>query len=210
MRGMLLLVLAVAMAGGCASAPPPVAGPSGPVTDPLQPGDMVRLDIWREPELTGEFQVDQRGYVTLPKLGPVATADRSPVELETVIREGLERYLRNPSIQVVLLRRVNILGQVGQPGLYPVDPTMTVADALAAAGGSLPNAAADRVEVIRGDQRIATRVTQRTRIADLGIRSGDQLYVPERGWWSRNMGVVATVAATVVSGTISLIIAFSN
>ena len=177
---------------------------------PLRSGDVVRLRIWREPELSGDFVIDERGSVVLPKIGTVVAVDYTPAELEAHVLEEYERYLRNPSIEIVLLRRINILGAVRSPGLYPVDPTMSLRDALALAGGVLGDGRQDRVELVRGDTRLVTNVTGRTRIADLGIQSGDQLYVPERTWFSRNAGVIATVASTVISATVSLIIAFSR
>jgi protein involved in polysaccharide export with SLBB domain len=176
----------------------------------LRPGDVIRLRIWREPDLSGEYPLDREGVVVLPKIGAVSAVDHTPAELEALVREEYARYLRNPSIEIVLLRRVNILGAVRSPGLYPVDPTMTLTDALAMAGGVLANGRQDRVELFRGDHRLVTEVTGQMRIQDLGLRSGDQLYVPERVWLSRNAGVIATVVSTVISATVSLIIAFSR
>ncbi len=177
---------------------------------PLQPGDVIRLRIWREPDLSGEFALDREGVVVLPRIGTVVAAEHTPRQLEELLREEYSRYLRNPSIEIVLLRRINILGAVRAPGLYPLDPTMTLADALALAGGVLPDGRQDRIEVFRGEHRLVTPVTGQMRIEDLGIRSGDQLYVPERRWVSRNAGLIATVTSTVISATVSLIIAFSR
>lgn len=209
-----LVILAAGCGGG--SAGPGVAAPAP--LDPaeaeralaLQPGDVIRLRIWREPQLSGEYVVDADRVATLPKIGPVEVSGLGPAALEAAIRDGYGRYLRNPSIEITLLRRINILGSVRAPGLYPVDPTMTLRDAVAMAGGVLPAGRQDRVELVRGDQRLVTQVTGDTRIVDLGVRSGDQIYVPERPWLSRNAGIVATVASTVISATVSLIIAFSR
>lgn len=209
-----LVILAAGCGGG--SAGPGVAAPAP--LDPaeaeralaLQPGDVIRLRIWREPQLSGEYVVDADGVATLPKIGPVEVSGLGPAALEAAIRDGYGQYLRNPSIEITLLRRINILGSVRAPGLYPVDPTMTLRDAVAMAGGVLPAGRQDRVELVRGDQRLVTQVTGDTRIVDLGVRSGDQIYVPERPWLSRNAGIVATVASTVISATVSLIIAFSR
>lgn len=211
----LLLILAAGCGGGATAGPGTVAPAA---VDPaeaeralaLQPGDVIRLRIWREPQLTGEYIVDERGVATLPKIGPVEVSGLGPAALEAAIREGYARYLRNPSIEITLLRRINILGSVRAPGLYPVDPTMTLRDAVAMAGGVLPTGRQDQVELVRADQRLVTQVTGDTRIVDLGVRSGDQIYVPERPWLSRNAGIVATVASTVISATVSLIIAFSR
>lgn len=216
------LLFGVALLAGCggrgAPAEPAPGGAaawtngaaSAAVDPPLQPGDVIRLRIWREPDLSGEFALDREGMVVLPRLGAIRAADHTPEELETLLREQYGRYLRNPSIEIVLLRRINILGAVRAPGLYPLDPTMTLADALALAGGVLPDGRQDQIELFRGQHRLVTQVTGQMRVEDLGVRSGDQIYVPERRWISRNAGIIATVASTVISATVSLIIAFSR
>ena len=210
--GAVLMVMAVGACGGggqAVPAPTPAelaARPDSQYT--LLPGDVIRLRIWREPDLSGEFPVAEDGTVTFPKIGAVKATDFTPVALEETVLERYGHYLRNPSIEIVPLRRINILGAVRAPGLYPVDPTMTLRDAVAMAGGVTPNGRHDRVELIRGDMRLYTEVRGETRITDLGIRSGDQIYVPERAWMSRNAGIVATVASTIVSAAVALIIAF--
>jgi polysaccharide biosynthesis/export protein len=216
----LFLSLAVGACGGATPPPEPAAPAPGwsgsaaplPVAEepPLQPGDVIRLRIWREPDLSGEFALDRDGVVVLPRIGAITAAQYTPQQLEALLRGEYARYLRNPSIEIVLLRRINILGAVRAPGLYPLDPTMTLTDALALAGGVLPDGRQDQVQVFRGEHRLVTQVTGQMRIEDLGIRSGDQLYVPERRWINRNAGIIATVASTVISATVSLIIAFSK
>lgn len=209
-----LMLLVAGCGGGSGNLPDagaaPVPGPVEVEAAPLRPGDVIRLSIWREPELSGEFVIDRSGAVVLPKIGPTAAADFSPDSLEAHLRQEYDRYLRNPSIEIVFLRRINILGAVRSPGLFSVDPTMSLRDVLALAGGVLSNGQQDRIELVRGETRLVTNVSGDTRIADLGLRSGDQLYVPERTWLSRNAGVIATVASTVISATVSLIIAFNS
>src|SRR5882762_9736702 len=107
-----------------------------PLRYTLRPGDIVRLRIWREPDLSGDFPVDEFGRVNLPLVGTY------PVESET--RESLEKKLnaayrgsvQNLSMDVIIFRRIPVVGAVRTPGLYPVEATMTVADAIALAGGS--------------------------------------------------------------------------
>ena len=207
-----LLVVGMLLVGGCGSgaveSPAPTTTAVTQSEYPLLPGDIIRLRIWREPDLSGEFPVNETGTVTFPKIGQVATTGLTLVELEARVLERYEHYLRNPSIEIVPLRRINILGAVRAPGLYPVDPTMTLRDAVAMAGGVTPNGRQDRVELIRGETRLVTEVRGDTRITDLGVRSGDQVYVPERTWIARNAGLVATVASSILSATVALIIAF--
>jgi len=169
----------------------------------LLPGDIVRLQIWREPDLSGEFPVDHTGTVTFPKIGPLRVSDETAESLKARLVAAFQEVLRNPSIEVVHLRRVNVLGAVRTPGLYPVDPTMTIADAVALAGGATPEGNRREIELLRGGERIAVKLADVVRIADLPLRSGDQLFVPERSWIARNPGVLAAS----LSASVSLIIA---
>lgn len=181
---------------------PPAGGEKMAAADLLRPGDVIRLRIWREPDLSGEFLVDENGVVVFPKLGPYTVTNDSPEALKARLIAAYQRYLRNPSIDVVLLRRVTILGEVRSPGAYQVDPTMTLADAIALAGGSTSRGNANDIELYRNGVRLETRFDQRTRIGDTPIQSGDYIYVPERSWLRRNSGV-----ATMISTGVSLFIA---
>lgn len=172
-------------------------------TKSIRPGDVVRLRIWREPDMSGEFPVDESGTVVFPRVGEYQVLDDTPESLSERLQADYRQYLVNPSIEVTVLRRVRIIGAVNKPGLIQVDPTVTIADALALAGGSTPIGDPDKIQIIRDDQRIAVAISQSTRIADSPIQSGDQIYVPERSWVSRNAGVVAAG----ITGTVSLIIA---
>lgn len=196
----LLLTAALLLAGGAQ------AQQAAPDSSParLQPGDVLRLAIWREEDLSGDFEIDEHGTAVLPKLGPLQVTTTDPEALKAQILEAYGRYLRNPSIKVTFLRRFTVLGAVMKPGVYSVDPTMTVADAVAMAGGAAPDGRKDRVEVRRGGVRVASQLTNATRIADSPIRSGDELYVPERSWVSRNTALVTTA----ISVAASLLIAF--
>jgi protein involved in polysaccharide export with SLBB domain len=113
------------------------------------------------------------------------------------------QYLKEPAIEVTFLRRVTILGAVNRPGIYPVDPTMTVHDAFALAGGTLPNGNPKHFELRRGGKSVDVDFSQDTPIGRTAIRSGDELYVPERSWFSRNgvyvIGGIITATAIVVS-----------
>lgn len=172
-------------------------------TQTLRPGDIVRLRIWREPDMSGEFTVDEAGMVVFPRVGEYRVMDDTPETLAARLVADYRQYLVNPSIEVTVLRRVRIIGAVNNPGLFPVDPTVTVADALALAGGATLNGDPDKIRIIRDGVEIAVDIRANTRIADSPIRSGDQIYVPERSWVARNSGVVAAA----ITGTVSLIIA---
>ena len=82
---------------------------------------------------------------------------------------------------------------------------MTVADAIALAGGVTPLGNADKIELRRGDgTKLFAKLESRTRIVDSPIHSGDQIYVRERNWLSRNPGVISAGVSAVLSLTIAL------
>ena len=172
-------------------------------------GDVVKLWVWREEELSGEFLVPENGIVVFPKIGPQKVTDKPMAQLRDALVAEFQKYLRNPSIEISFLRRVNILGAVRKAGVYTLDPTMTVAMAVAMAEGTTEHGRGDRVILIRDGERLVTDIDQKTKIGDLPIRSGDQLFVPERSWVSRNTGLVAA-AVTGVFSVISVLIAVSQ
>jgi protein involved in polysaccharide export with SLBB domain len=172
--------------------------------DAVRPGDKVRLKIWREPDLSGDFDVDESGQVLLPKIGPFDVGSLSADSAKRAIVTSYAALLRNPTIDVLILRRINVLGAVRTPGLYPVDPTMTVADVLALAGGPSPDGKPDQVRLLRNGQPLTVRLNAGTRISETPIRGGDQLYVPQRGWVSRNAGLVIGTALGITGIVIRL------
>lgn len=169
----------------------------------IRAGDVIRLSIWREPDMSGEFLVNEEGVVVFPRLGEMNVLGETPETLKAKLLEGYLRFLRNPSIEIVVLRRVRIMGSVHRPGLYTVDPTISIADALAMAGGATPQGNQKEITILREGEELRTVVTGNTIIAESPIRSGDVIFVPERGWIARNPGVVAAL----IGGSISLIIA---
>jgi len=169
----------------------------------LHPGDLLRVSIWREADLSGDFQVDESGSVTLPMLGVRRVANMPMSQLrEGLMREYLQQ-LRNPSITIVPLRRVNILGEVSRPGLYPVDPTVTLLGALALAGGANDEGDLERITLTRAGTSVRQRLSMSESLDQLDVRSGDQIVVQRRSWGSRN-------SATVVASLVSLISALTT
>jgi polysaccharide export outer membrane protein len=174
--------------------------------DLLRPGDVLKLKVWREPEWSGEYAVDESGVAVLPRLGAIRVTTMSPDSLRQFLVDSLGRFLRNPSIEVIPLRRIQILGAVRTPGLYPVPATVSVGDAVALAGGATPDGKSDRVVLRRNGKRLQIHLTQDTRLADTPIRTGDELFVPQRSWVSRNVGLVAAGLSATTSLVVALIL----
>ena len=193
--------VALLMLAGCSStASPPASGPPLEASHGLLPGDAVRVQVWREGNLSGTFAVDDRGIVTLPLLGEREVLGLDPAALRDTLLSEYKVYLQNPSIEVTILRRVNILGEVRSPGLYPVDTTISLADALALAGGITPIADPNKIQLVRDNEVVAEGVDQTAMIGASDIRSGDQIVVGQKSWLARNSAVVlgSLIAATAI------------
>lgn len=164
----------------------------------LRPGDVVKLVVWREDDITGEYPVDRNGILVVPKLGSYDVRGETPESLRARLLEDFSVYLKDPSVDVIVLRRVKVLGAVHRPGLFTVDPTMALGDALALAGGVHSLGRRDRIRLVRDGRVLLADLTEDVRLAELPLQSGDEIYVPEKGWLARNVGlVVGSVTATV-------------
>lgn len=186
----------------CSSSPPPSTAPAegGELNLGLRPGDAVQVRVWREEDLSGTFTVDDRGVVTLPLLGDRQVAGLHPAELRDNVLTDYREYLQNPSIEITVLRRINILGAVNEPGLYPVDATISLSEALGLAGGISSSGNEDDIRVIRDGRTIHRALEQTTLVGTVDIRSGDQVVVGEKGWLARNPGALlgSLLGATAV------------
>jgi len=165
----------------------------------VRPGDLIRLKIWREPEMSGDVTVDEQGVATLPRIGALRVSGVRADSLKRLLVRSYAKYLRDPSVDITVLRRVTVLGAVRTPNVYHIEPTMTVADALALAGGATPEGKQDQVELRRRGDAVAVKLSRGVRLRDTPIRSGDELYVPQRSWFSRNAGLVLGGVGTAVS-----------
>lgn len=170
-----------------------------------QPGDKVRLKIYREPDLSGEFVVPEDGVVSFPKIGEVHVNQLTTDSLRALLVEQYSHSLRDPSIEVTVLRRVDVIGSVRNPGFYYADPTVTVKGALALAGGVTPEGNKNKVELLRDNKRTSIGLSSQATLADSPVQSGDQVSAPERSWLSRNTALVvsgitglAVVAVTII------------
>jgi protein involved in polysaccharide export with SLBB domain len=196
-----LLALAPGTPRAVLSAQTNVPGPgsAGDSAAVVHPGDVIRLKIWREPEMSGDVAVDEAGVATLPRLGALRVADLPADSLKRMLVRSYAKYLRDPAVDITVLRRITVLGAVKTPNVYHVEPTMTVSDALALAGGAAPDGKVDQVELRRGSKYAIVRLSRGTRLADTPLRSGDELYVPQRSWLSRNAGLLIGGVSVAIS-----------
>lgn len=146
----------------------------------LGAGDTLRVTVFGEQQLSGDFRVDGAGKVALPLIGDVGVADRSTNEVERDIASRLSQgYVRDPkvSVEVTTHRPFFILGEVRNPGQYPYTSGMTALSAIAAAGGFTYRAREDYVLVTRSSE--SSQKPIRVPV-NAPIRPDDVLRVPER------------------------------
>jgi polysaccharide export outer membrane protein len=146
----------------------------------LSPGDKLEINVFGEPDLSGEFDVNQNGNVTYPLLGQVEARGRTVAELRDVIAQQLNaRYLVDPKVSVEVLnyRPFFILGEVNNPGSYPFQAGMNVREAVALAGGYTRRAVTSEMILIRPteDGEVNLEVQPQTRVLP-----GDTIEVQRR------------------------------
>jgi polysaccharide export outer membrane protein len=169
-------------------------------------GDRVRVRVWREPQLSDEFVVDDQGAVIFPRLGRVHVAGRSIGTLQDTLTARYAEYLRSPEVTVTVLRRVGVQGEVRAPNLYYVDVTKSLREVLAEAGGITEAGNPDRVMIVRDGRQLPLGRWRDGGPLAAELRSGDQVFVARRSWLSRNalaavstLGLVVSVAVQVVN-----------
>jgi polysaccharide biosynthesis/export protein len=166
-----------------------------PVDYVLQQSDLIRVQVYQEPELMREVRVTQELTISLPLIGSVDVRDKSVRQTEEIIRRLYDKdYLVNPQITLAVLeysqRTVQVLGQVNNSGAIPFPPEqkMSLLDAISRAGGFTRLAERRKVQLTRtGDDRKTETFVINTDDLIKGnsgdpwyLRKGDTVFVPER------------------------------
>lgn len=101
--------------------------------------DVLAINVWKEPDLTRSIPVRSDGRISLPLVGELEAAGKTPAQLQQEITTRLKTYIAQPSVTVMVAeiksQRFNVLGRVAKPGAYPLSAANTVLDGIAAAGG---------------------------------------------------------------------------
>ena len=115
--------------------------------------DVLAISVWKEPELTKSIPVRSDGKISLPLVGEMEAAGKTPLQLEQNIREKLTNFISSPEVTVIVQqvnsRKYNVLGEVSKPGSYPLTASTTIMDAIATAGGFRDFAKKSGVYVLR-------------------------------------------------------------
>jgi polysaccharide export outer membrane protein len=105
----------------------------------IGPQDMLRIDVWKEPEISRTIPVRPDGKISLPLLNDVQAAGLTSMQLAGLIREGLTKYITSPQVTVTVTeinsRRVYCTGEVQKPGALSLLPNMNALQAISSCGG---------------------------------------------------------------------------
>ena len=197
MRRLLLLVVAVLL---------PLAHPARGAAQAadsafLRPGDLVRLAVFRQPELSGDFPVSAEGTLQHPLLSEVRVVGVSRAMIRERLREALARYARDPSFVFDFLYRVAVTGEVRLPNLFTLSPETTLGQAVASAGGITEFGRLDRVHLVRDGRDVVVNLqSPDPAVASMRIHSGDQIRVTRRANLLRDyVGPFAAIIGAVAA-----------
>ena len=153
--------------------------------------DVLAITVWKEPEISKSVPVRPDGKISLPLVGELQAAGRTPLQLEQDIAAKLKTYITNPDVNVIVQQinseKFNILGRVARPGSFPLTGTTTVLDAIATGGGFLDFAKEKGVYVLRqnsggGQTRLPFNykdvVKGKHPEQNIKLQSGDTVVVP--------------------------------
>lgn len=146
----------------------------------LAAGDKVKVTVFGEESLTGEYQIDAGGNLSMPLAGTVPASGLTQSELERRLAGKLSSgFLKNPrvTVEVTSFRPFYILGEVERPGEYPYRPGLTIMSAIAVAGGNTYRASRSKVYIQRNGAGSFQEVPFGPAIQ---VYPGDIIKVPER------------------------------
>jgi protein involved in polysaccharide export with SLBB domain len=164
----------------------------------LRPGDQIELQFRRDRELNASIMVNERGEAVFPKLGAVTVSTITIGALKDTLLTRYSVYLREPEMDVTVLRRVTVNGEVKLPNVYMVDVTSSVRDAIARAGGLLESASRRSVVIMRGNERIKVPNWDRSQGPETDLVSGDQIVVGRKNWFVINALPVISTSVIVI------------
>jgi len=196
--------LAAAVAAAfCTLAPLAAAGPKDADKKPVKPatgitnedyrlgnGDKLRIEVYKDPQLSQSAQVRPDGKITLPLIGDVEAAGLTPIELRDTITKSLKEYITSPTVTVIVVEATAamayVMGEVNHPGAVNLQAPLTVMQALAMAGGLKDFADAKNIRILReGPAGVVETIVFNYKNAmksagtPIYLRPGDTVVVPD-------------------------------
>jgi polysaccharide export outer membrane protein len=155
----------------------------------MSAGDKLRIEVYKDAQLSQSVQVRPDGKVTLPLIGDIEAAGRTPIELRDTVAEALKEYMTKPTVTVIVVEATTatayVTGEVNHPGAVTLQAPLTILQALALAGGLKDFADAKNIRILRTDrwgvQTIMFNYKEALKSgrAPIYLRPGDTVVVPD-------------------------------
>jgi len=176
----------------------------------LHAGDGLKLIFYNITDsISGEYYIQEDGTISLPYLGKIAAANINIDSLKNEIYNRYSRLYKNPELTILPLIRVNIFGEVKNPGFYYVTGSDKLSDLIAKAGGTTPDADLSDIYITRNGKEIQINgqkvIENGSKLDDIGLRSGDQIDVT-RKWFSGTTATIVITAASIIASVIVTLI----
>jgi polysaccharide export outer membrane protein len=152
-------------------------------------GDKLRIEVYKDAQLSQSVQVRPDGKITLPLIGDIDAVGRTPIELRDSIRTLLKEYVTNPTVTVIVVEATTatayVMGEVNHPGAVTLQGPLTVMQALALAGGLKDFADAKNIRILRknlmGTQAITFNYKEALKSSrpPVYLQPGDTVVVPD-------------------------------
>jgi polysaccharide export outer membrane protein len=145
----------------------------------LRPSDQLRVQVYDDQSISGDYQIDSSGFISVPLAGRIKAGGLTPGQLERAIASRLNGVLKKPgvNVQITTYGSLYVHGEVKRAGDFPFRPGLTVMDAIALAGGYTYRADEAEVVVIRAGSTIENVYPMSRRIP---VFPGDNIRIPER------------------------------
>ncbi len=176
----------------------------------LRPGDGLKLIFYNIADtISGQYYIQDNGNVSLPYLGSIRVADRNIDSIKQEIYSKYSNLYRNPELTILPIVRVNVFGEVNKPGFYYVTGTDKLADLIAMAGGTTPDANVGNIRLTRNGKELDVDgdkiIESGSKLDDIGLQSGDQIYVA-RKWFTGSTQAIVIASLSIVTSIVIAII----
>jgi polysaccharide export outer membrane protein len=161
----------------------------------IGPGDQLNVVVWHNPDLSGPAPVRPDGRISIPLVGDVVAAGKTPMDLADELKDKLKPYIKDPLVTVTptqfvgpISRQIRVIGEASQPRAIPYSTNMTLLDVMIAVGGLTRYADGDRAEIVRAENGVQktyhVHLDSLIRDGDVSqnvaVQPGDILIIPQR------------------------------
>ena len=172
----------------------------------LQPGDGLKLIFYNITDsISGDYYIQDDGTISLPYLGKIIAAHVNLDSLKSEIYNKYSSLYKNPELTILPLVRINIFGEVKNPGFYYVTGTDKLSDLLAKAGGTTTDADLSDIHITRNGKDVKINgekvIENGSKLDDIGLQSGDQIDVTQK-WFTGTTATIIITAASIIASVI--------